>query len=291
MTGQLTWLVTGCSSGFGEAFVHGILAKGDRVIATARPRNNESAVDRLAPLKTAGAAVMEIDVTAPAEVLKEKAKEAWSIYGQVDVLVNNAAYIDGGIFEEMDEEFLLRVLRNNTLGPLNLTRAFLPYMRARGTGTLIFLSSIAAYMGVPCATSYSSSKALLEGVVANMATEIEPFGLRTSLLIPGYFRTSVFTPGNIHLDGTPNSLPEYAEVKKSIREFCGGIDGTQPGDPRKAVDLVIEAVRGEGRCVGKQLPFWLPLGEDGFQTVEEHCRKKLEICEEWKELGTATNIE
>jgi len=72
------------------------------VIATARSRGNESAVARLASLKAAGAAVMEIDVTAPAEVLTEKAKEAWSIYGKVDVLVNNAAYIDGGIFEEME---------------------------------------------------------------------------------------------------------------------------------------------------------------------------------------------
>jgi len=153
------------------------------------------------------------------------------------------------------------------------------------------MSSIGAYLGLPCATAYSSSKALLENIVANMAVEIEQFGLRTCLLIPGYFRTSVMTPGNIHYDRVPNPLPVYTEMKKASREFTDGADGNQPGDPRKAVDLVIEAIRGEGRCVNKQLPFWLPLGEDGVQTVEDHCQKKLKICEEWKELACATSLE
>ena len=120
MTGKLTWFVTGCSSGMGECLVRAILAavrywvllsynpdllincnQGDQVIATARPRNS-NAFDRLAPLKEAGAAVMELDVTASAEVLNAKAKEAWAIYGKIDVLVNNAAYIDAGVFEEIE---------------------------------------------------------------------------------------------------------------------------------------------------------------------------------------------
>ena len=92
---QLTWLVTGCSSGFGENFVHAIVARGDRVIATAR-----NAAERLQPAKDIGAALLDLDITAPQAVLDAKVQEAIAIYGGVDVLVNNAGYIEGSLVEE-----------------------------------------------------------------------------------------------------------------------------------------------------------------------------------------------
>ena len=92
---QLTWLVTGCSSGFGEQFVHGILARGDRVIATGR-----KADQRLAHLKGTGAAILEIDVSAPEVEIQAKAQEALKIYGGIDVLINNAGYVDIGFVED-----------------------------------------------------------------------------------------------------------------------------------------------------------------------------------------------
>ncbi len=94
---QLTWLVTGTSSGFGEQYVHSILAKGDHVIATAR-RGHE----RLQKLKDAGAAILDLDVTAPQAELDAKVKEALEIYGGIDVLVNNAGYIEGALVEELE---------------------------------------------------------------------------------------------------------------------------------------------------------------------------------------------
>ncbi|KAJ5261411.1 Short-chain dehydrogenase/reductase SDR [Penicillium angulare] len=288
MTEQLTWLVTGCTSGMGESLVHAILAKGDRVIATARGRE-KSAVERLAPLKEAGAAVMELDVTASESVIKEKAEEAWSIYGKVDILVNNAGYIDGGIFEEIDEEFLTCVLRNNAIGPLNLTRAFLPYMRSRGTGTLLFMSSVGAYFGTPGASAYIGAKGLLEGIVPNIAVEVAPFGLRTSILTPGFFNTKVFTPGNIHWRA-PNPLPDYAEMNKVAQDQCNAFDGHLPGDPRKAGDIIVDAVKGTGQCEGMELPLWLPLGSDAFEFIRGNVQAKLKICDEWEDIGSATNF-
>lgn len=92
---QLTWLVTGCSSGIGENLVHAILARGDRVIATAR-----NAIERLQYAKDAGAAVLDLDVTAPQAELDAKVKEAMGIYGTLDVLVNNAGYIEASLIEE-----------------------------------------------------------------------------------------------------------------------------------------------------------------------------------------------
>ncbi|KAJ5700318.1 hypothetical protein N7536_003331 [Penicillium majusculum] len=288
MTGNLTWFVTGCSSGMGECLVRGILAAGDQVIATARARDSD-AFDRLAPLKEAGAAVMELDVTASAEVLNAKVKEAWAIYGKIDVLVNNAAYIDTGVFEEIDEAFLTQAIHTNAIGPLNLTRAFLPYMRDRRTGTILFMSSVGAYYGAPGASAYSGSKGLLEGIVPNLSLEIEPFGLRTCMVTPGYFRTSVMTPGNIQYRA-PNPLPEYAETNLLIKAGCDAADGNQPGDPLKAGALIVEAVRGEGRCTGKELPFRLPLGPDAITAIRENSQAKLRICDEWEDFASATNF-
>ncbi|KAJ5116561.1 Short-chain dehydrogenase/reductase SDR [Penicillium angulare] len=288
MIEQLTWLVTGCTSGMGESLVYAILAKGDRVIATARG-NEKSAIERLASLKEAGAAVMELDVAASESVIKEKVQEAWSIYGQVDVLVNNAGYIDGGIFEEIDEAFLTRVLRNNAIGPLNLTRAFIPYMRSRGTGTLLFMSSVGAYFGALGASAYVGAKGLLECTVPNIAVETAPFGLRTSILIPGFFKTKVFTPGNI-LWRAPNPLPDYAEVNKLAQDRCIAADGEQPGDPRKAGDIIVDAVKGTGQCEGMKLPLWLPLGPDAFQVIRANAQERLKVCDEWESIGSGTNF-
>ena len=94
---QLTWLVTGTSSGFGEEYVHSILAKGDRVIATARRGH-----DRLQKLQDAGAAILDLDVTAPQAELDATVKKALSIYGGIDVLVNNAGYIEAALIEELE---------------------------------------------------------------------------------------------------------------------------------------------------------------------------------------------
>ncbi|KAJ5930803.1 hypothetical protein N7466_006296 [Penicillium verhagenii] len=288
MTGQLTWLVTGCTSGMGESLVHAILEAGDRVIATGRGRES-SGVERLSHLKDAGAAVMELDVTAPEHVIKAKVAEAWNIYGQIDVLVNNAGYIDVGIFEELDEKSLTRALHTNAIGPLNLTRAFLPYMRSRGTGTLLFMSSVGAYYGTPGASSYSGSKGLLEAIVPNIAAEGAPFGIRTCMLIPGFFRTKVWTPGNIFYRA-PNPLPEYAEINKGLHTFCIDGDGKQPGDPRKAADVILDAVKGQGLCAGRELPPFLPLGPDGVQIIRENLEGRLKVVKEWEEVASATNF-
>lgn len=135
----LVWLVTGASSGFGLHFVESILAKGDKVIATAR-----GDASRLDNLKAQGAAVLQLDVTSPQSVLDATINEAIKIYGHIDVLLNNAGYIEAGLFEELDHDLFLKSMMANYFGPLNLTRSVLSHMRPRRSGTLIFMSSISA---------------------------------------------------------------------------------------------------------------------------------------------------
>lgn len=191
--------------------------------------------------------------------------------------------------QSSSEAFLTRAIRTNVLGPLNLTRFFLPYMRGRRTGTILFMSSVGPYFGAPGASSYSGSKGLLEGLVPSLTAEIGPFDLRTCLLTPGYFRTNVMTPGNIQYRA-PNQLPEYAEMNQLIQAGCNASDGTQPGDPLKASTLIVDAVKSQGQCAGKELPDRLPLGPDGVKAIRDNSEAKLRICDEWQHLASATDF-
>ena len=135
----LVWLVTGTSSGFGATFVESILAKGDKVIATAR-----GDISRLDELKQKGAATLSLDVASPQQTIDQVVEEAVKIFGKIDVLVNNAGYIEGAVFEELDEELFTRGWKTNVMGPLNLTRAVVKHMREQKSGTIIFVGSVAA---------------------------------------------------------------------------------------------------------------------------------------------------
>ncbi|KAJ6035838.1 hydroxybutyrate dehydrogenase [Penicillium herquei] len=289
MASQLTWVVTGCSSGIGEALVRAILAQGDKVIATARARDNVSGADRLTALKEAGAAVFELDVSRPQEELDAKALEIWEIYGKVDVLVNNAGYIDVGIVEETTEPFLINALRTNAFGPLNVSRAFLPLMRAQKSGTVLFTSSVGVYYGAPGASCYTGGKGLLEAVVPNLALELAAFGIRTSLLTYGYFRTEVMNPGNFH-SRTPRPLPEYEELRGLVVAGCAAANHNQQGDPAKAATVVVKAVKGMGKFEGKQLPLRLPIGKDAIAAMRKACEERLTICDEFEGLVDQTDF-
>lgn len=160
MTPQ-TWLITGCSSGFGAEFVHQLRALGDNVIATGRHADT-----KLEHLKDTGASIIDLDVTAPEDVIAAKVEKAWGLYpGGIDVVVNNAGYILSAAFEELTHvqtDSLLRsftyfvnrqkdledVFKTNFHGPLNITRALLPNLRAKGTGTLLFMGSQAGWQYV-----------------------------------------------------------------------------------------------------------------------------------------------
>ncbi|KAJ5219738.1 Short-chain dehydrogenase/reductase SDR [Penicillium chermesinum] len=213
---------------------------------------------------------MELDVTAPEDVLKKKAEE-----------------VDAAFFAEYDEAFLTKALRNNALGPLNLTRAFLPSMRARSSGTILFISTYGVNFGSPGASPYLASKGLLEALVPCLASEVQPFGIRTCLVQPGLFRTKVFTSGNVQYRA-PNKLPEYAAMNKLVKDGCSTMDGAQSGDPQKAAQTIFEAVRGEGRCAGRELPDRLPLGEDAVQTFRDSSLAKVKIADEWESISSST---
>lgn len=163
-------------------------------------------------------------------------------------------------------------------------------MRARKTGTLLFVGSVSIYYTMQTSGSYIGSKALLEGLATNLAVEVAPFGLRTSILTFGHFRTDILLP-NKRQSRAPNKLSEYEEINNAALERIEKAHGSWPGDARKGSELVVDAVRGEGSCSGKELPLRLPIGSDTFGIMRDDLQKRLQVCDEWEDIMSKTDCE
>ncbi|CAJ2504272.1 Uu.00g116660.m01.CDS01 [Anthostomella pinea] len=223
-----TWLITGCSSGFGEFFVRQLRAQGDNVIATGR-----NAATKLAHLKDTGASILDLDVAAPVPEIEAKMAEAWGLYPNgTDVVVNNAGYILSGVFEELTsrksrEQDMLACFKTNFHGPLNITRALLPRLRAKGKGTMLFMSSQAGFHADANATGYVATKHALEGAVECRSKELAIFApdIKVLLVEPSYFRTRAF--GNINR--VPQHITLYAEFNKAVFDAVTSAVAKEPG--------------------------------------------------------------
>ncbi|KAI0897797.1 hypothetical protein F4806DRAFT_460029 [Annulohypoxylon nitens] len=279
-----TWLITGCSSGFGELFVRQLRALGDNVIATGR-----NAPSKLAHLADTGAKILELDVTAPVPEIEAKMAEAWDMYpGGIDVVVNNAGYILSGAVEELTAQELKDIFDTNFHGPLNITKALLPKLRAKNKGTLLYLSSQAGWHADPGAAGYCGSKFALEGAVECLSQELAMFapGLKVLIVEPGYFRTRAFSK----INHVPPRVPDYAQFNAAVREIEAGIVGNEPGDAEKAVSIMIDLVKGTGVAKGKEIPLRIPLGSDGWGRIRDKCENMIKICDEWEEVAKSADI-
>ncbi|KAK8098762.1 ketoreductase [Apiospora kogelbergensis] len=247
-----TWLITGCSSGFGELFVRKLRAHWRRDSG--------------------------LGCHFPAESIRSTLSEAWDLYpGGIDVLVNNAGYIVTGLFEELQQQEIEDVFKTNFHGPLNITRALLPKLREKGTGTLLYISSQAGWHADATATGYCATKHALEAAVECLSLELATFapGIKVLLVEPGYFRTKAFS----NINYVPTRNPDFAEYNSGVRAALESQLGKEPGDPDKAVSIMIDLVNGTGIAEGKDVPLRIPLGSDGWSRIKFKCEKMLETCQ------------
>ncbi|KAH8901299.1 NAD(P)-binding protein [Thozetella sp. PMI_491] len=280
----LVWLITGCSSGFGEQFVHSALARGDKVIATGR-----KVAERLKHLETTGAAIVDLDVTLPENEIKQIIERAAKIYGRIDVLVNNAGISSFATFEELDNDGYRKVFDVNYFGTLAVTRAVLPHMRKQGSGTVVIVGSQYGWWLPPNITAYGGTKFALEGLAHGLQVELAPFGIRTVLFEPGFFQTEMSSPGHILMAAPSNELEAYAPLRQAAAEIAMKVNGNNPGDPKKGVELMVDVIRGEGCAAGRKFPSRLPIGADAVHTVETKCKEMLKLVETWKADVVNTN--
>ena len=188
MTSKKTWFITGAGRGMGVEFAEAALTAGHNVVATGRNPDTVA--------KALGAAddllVVKLDVTSP-EDAEAAVQAAVDRFGGIDVLVNNAASFYAGYFEELTPEQMERQLSTSLIGPMNVTRAVLPVMREQRSGHVVTISSSAGLAGFEYGTAYAASKFGVDGWMESLAAEVEPFGIHTTIVNPGFFRTELLT--------------------------------------------------------------------------------------------------
>lgn len=253
------------------------------MIATSRNLEKVQHLDR------AGAAILQLDVTHSQQGIDDTVAKAVSIYGRIDVVVNNAAYIVTGGWEDVEYEQLLSQFETNVFGTYKVTRAILPHFRERRSGTMVFISSLSGWHGHPFVGPYAGSKFALEGLVESLSREIAPLGIKTILIEPGRFRTNLLSPGN--LQAVPSRISEYMAASQAHLDGLAKEDRTQAGDPRKAVTIIADLVKGEGCALGREVPFRLPLGADCYEGVREKCEGTLKVLEDWGHVIHSTDYD
>jgi NAD(P)-dependent dehydrogenase (short-subunit alcohol dehydrogenase family) len=273
-----TWLITGASSGFGDAIARAAAARGDVVVATARRPERLRELEAAWPGQVVPMALDVNDRDRGREVVDQVA----SRFGGVDVLVNNAGFTQVGAVEETTEDELRAIMDTHFFAPVALVRAVLPHMRVRGGGAIVQMSSVGGQLSYAGFGAYSATKCALEGLSEALAVEAAPFGIRVLIVEPGAFRTGLFEGGAAYMS-TP--MPEYADTVGPTRAFVEGNDGLQPGDPAKAAAAILAALDAE------RTPLRLPLGDDAVDSLRAHADGIRSELEDWEAVSRATGFD
>jgi NAD(P)-dependent dehydrogenase (short-subunit alcohol dehydrogenase family) len=233
MSNKKTWLITGAGRGMGVDFAKAALVAGHAVVATGQ--------DTDAVAKAVGQSndllAVKLDVTSRADA-EAAVRAAVDRFGSIDVLVNNAASFYAGYFEELTPEQFERQLAVSLIGPMNVTRAVLPVMRKQRSGHIISISSSAGLAaGFEFVSAYAASKFGLEGWMESLHAEVAPFGITTTIVNPGFFRTELLTEQSTNY--AKPSIEDYDERRAKQLEFWKAQNGLQSGDPAKLARALI----------------------------------------------------
>ncbi|WP_027862605.1 SDR family oxidoreductase [Marmoricola sp. URHB0036] len=230
---QDVWLVTGAGRGLGVDIARAALAAGHGVVATARDAANVTKA--LGEHENLLASALDVTDPAAAEAAVAAAVER---FGRLDVVVNNAGSFNAGFFEEMTPADFRAQIETTLFGPVNVTRAALPQLRRQRSGLVITISSTAGIASTgDFLTAYAASKFGVEGFMEGLASEVAPFGIKTMLVEPGFFRTELLTPQSTRY--AQPSIADYADRTAATIEAWQGMDGKQGGDPAKLADALV----------------------------------------------------
>jgi NAD(P)-dependent dehydrogenase (short-subunit alcohol dehydrogenase family) len=269
------WLITGAGRGMGVDFVRAALAAGHSVVASGRDRERVSKV-----LGTSSDVLaVTLDVTSAADA-EAAVRAAVDRFGRIDVLVNNAASFYAGYFEELTPAQIDRQLAASLIGPMNVTRAVLPVMRKQRSGHIISISSSAGLAaGFEFVSAYAASKFGLEGWMESLQAEIAPFGIATTIVNPGFFRTELLTEQSTNYAAP--SIADYDDRRGPLVEYWKAQNGQQSGDPAKLARALM-TIASE-----KQPPRRFIAGADALATAEQKVADLKAQIEAHRELSTS----
>jgi len=274
MSEKKVWFVTGAGRGMGVDIARAALAAGHAVVATGRdPQRVGSAVGAHDDLLT-----VALDITDPASA-QAAVDAAVERFGRIDVLVNNAGNFYAGFFEEITPADFRAQIETNLFGPLNVTRAVLPVMRAQRAGHVVTISSTAGLIGQEFCSAYAASKFALEGWMESLTPEVAPFGIRTTVVEPGFFRTDLLTAESTNY--AEPSIDDYAERTRQTVTAWNGMNGRQGGDPAKLAAALVRLATQE------EPPLRWVAGADAVRGVEQKANDLLAQVAAHRELSSA----
>ena len=275
MTDKKVCFITGAGRGMGVDITKAALAAGNAVVATGR---RPEAVEQALGGGQDDLLVVKLDITSPADA-QAAVQAAVERFGRIDVLVNNAGNFYAGFFEEISSEDFRAQIETTLFGPMNVTRAVLPVMRAQRSGLVVAISSIAGIVGGEFNTAYAASKFGVEGWIESLTPEVAPFGIRTMVVEPGFFRTELLTPESTNY--AEPSIDDYAERTEQTVAVWKSMNGQQGGDPAKLAEALV-------RLAGQDEPPPLRFvaGADAIATVEQKAKDVLAQADAYRELSS-----
>ncbi len=270
------WLITGSARGLGRAIAEGVLASGDKLIATARnPQQLSDLVERYGDNVRAVA----LDVTDERAAIAA-VQLAVDVFGRLDVLVNNAGYGNLAAIEDTTIQDFRAQVETNLFGVVNLTKAAIPVMRRQGAGRILQFSSVGGRVGPIGRGAYAAAKWGVEGFSEVLAKEVGPLGIKVTIIEPGGFRTDFAGSSQTILADNP----AYASTVGAVARFQREYDGAQPGDPKKAAAAVLNIARLD------EPPMRLLLGRDAVRVAAEAERTRAESDRKWRSLSESTDF-
>jgi NAD(P)-dependent dehydrogenase (short-subunit alcohol dehydrogenase family) len=226
--------------------------------------------------------VVELDITSHASA-EPAVQTALARFGRIDVLVNNAGNFFAGFFEELSPAQFEAQLTTNLLGPVNVTRAVLPVMRRQRAGHIVTISSTAGIVGQEFCSAYAASKFGLEGWMESLRFEVEPFGIHTTIVEPGFFRTDLLTKESTAY--AELSIDDYAERTAHTRPAWEAMNGKQTNDPAKLAKALLTVVDQE------QPPLRWVAGADAVATVEQKAHELLAQVDAYRDLSSSLAVD
>jgi len=274
MQKKKVWLITGAGRGLGVDIAKAALAAGHNVVATGR--NTDKVTQVLG--KSPALLIVKLDITKSADA-ESAVEAAVNHFGRIDVLVNNAANFNAGFFEELSAVQMDQQLSTSLIGPMNVTRAVLPVMRKQRSGQIISISSTAGLVGFEFGTAYAASKFGLEGWMQSLQAEVEPFGIDTMIVNPGFFRTELLTEESTNF--ATHTIDDYNERRAQQMQFWKGYNGQQSGDPAKLAQALITLSNLE------KPPHRFIAGADAIDTAEKVVALLQNQINAYRELSTS----
>jgi len=273
MTDKKVWFVTGAGRGMGVDIAKAALAAGNAVVATGRnPQRVSAALGAHDDLL-----VVKLDVTDPADA-EAAVTAAVERFGRIDVLVNNAGNFYAGFFEEISPKDFRAQVETTLFGPMHVTRAVLPVLRAQRSGLVVAISSTAGIVGQEFCTAYAAAKFGVEGWIESLTPEVAPFGIHTMLVEPGFFRTELLSPESTNY--AQPSIDDYAERTNQTVAAWNAMNGQQGGDPAKLANALVQLASQD------EPPLRFAAGADAIATVEHKAKDLLAQVDAYRELSS-----